>query len=208
MDIVAKPIDDYLHKITPPRHEVLMEMEKLAAERNFPIVGPLVGRILFQYARILNAKRILELGSGYGYSAFWWGLATPDDAQIYCTEGSAENIRLAMDYLERAGLASKVEYFQGDALESMDRIPGEFDIVFMDIDKEQYPEGFQKVFPRLRKGGLFIIDNVLWSGKIVEGDNAPSTKGILKLNQLIYNTPDAFTTILPIRDGDAVVLKL
>ena len=113
-----------------------------------------------------------------------------------------------MDYLERAGLASKVEYFQGDALESMDRIPGEFDIVFMDIDKEQYPAGFQKAFPRLRKGGLFIIDNVLWSGKIVEGDNAASTKGILKLNEMIYNTPDAFTTILPIRDGDAVVLKL
>ena len=81
MDIVAKPIEDYMHKITPPRHEVLMEMEKLAAERNFPIIGPLVGRILFQYARILNAKRILELGSGYGYSAFWWGLATPENAQ-------------------------------------------------------------------------------------------------------------------------------
>lgn len=208
MEIVAKPIEEYLHRITPARHEVLKEMEKLAEERDFPIVGPLVGRILYQYARILNAKRILELGSGYGYSAFWWGLASPDDARIYCTEGSAENIRLGMDFLERAGLAAKVEYFQGDALESMDRIPGEFDIVFMDIDKEQYPAGFRKAFPRLRKGGLFIIDNVLWSGRIVEGDNSESTKGILELNEMIYSTPDAFATILPVRDGDAVVLKL
>jgi predicted O-methyltransferase YrrM len=207
MDIVAKPIDQYMHQITSERHPVLMEMEKLAEERNFPIVGPLVGRILYQYGSILKAKRIFELGSGYGYSAFWWALATPDDARIYCTEGSAENIRLGMDFLARAGLANKIEYFQGDALESIDRVQGNFDIVFMDIDKHQYPAGFRKAFPRLRNGGLFITDNVIWGGRIVEGDNSPDTKGVLEFNGLIYNTPGAFSTILPVRDGVGVVLK-
>src|SRR5262245_33839151 len=119
MDIVSKPLEEYMLQITPERHPVLTEMEKLAAERAFPIVGPLVGRILYQFASILKAKRILELGSGYGYSAFWWALATPEDSRIYCTEGSAENIRLGIDFLGRAGLAKKVEYFQGDALESI-----------------------------------------------------------------------------------------
>ncbi len=207
MDIVAKKLEEYMYQITPETHPVLNEMEKLAAERSFPIVGPLVGRILYQFGNILKAKRILELGSGYGYSAFWWALSTPADTHIYCTEGSAENIRLGIDFLGRAGLANKIEYFQGDALESIDRIQGTFDIIFMDIDKHQYPDGFRKAFPRLREGGLFITDNVLWSGRIVEGDNSPDTKGVLELNKLMYNTPNAFTTILPVRDGVAIVLK-
>ncbi|HSE42635.1 MAG TPA: O-methyltransferase, partial [Acidobacteriota bacterium] len=90
---------------------------------------------------------------------------------------------------------------------SIDRVEGNFDVIFMDIDKHQYPDGFRKGFPRLRNGGLFITDNVLWSGKIVEGDTSPTTKGVIELNQLMYKTLNAFTTILPVRDGVAVVLK-
>lgn len=207
MDVVHPELDSYLHSITPPRHEVLREMEAVGKERNFPIIGPLVGRILFQYAKLVRPARILELGSGYGYSAFWWSLATPPETRIYCTEGSADNIRKGKEYLARGGFAGKVEYFQGDALESMESIPGEFDIVFMDIDKHQYPEGFRKAFPRLRRGGLFITDNSLWSGRMVEGDKSPATLGVVEYNRLIYETPGAFSTILPVRDGVAVTLK-
>ena len=207
MDIVPPSLDAYMHEITPTRHEVLQEMEAVAKRKDFPIVGPLVGRILYQYAKLLRPSRILELGSGYGYSAFWWSLATADETRIYCTEGSQENINHGMEYLRRAGFSNKVEYFFGDALQSMDQLSGEFDIVFMDIDKHQYPDGFRKAFPRLRQGGLFITDNVLWSGRIVEGDNSESTKGVLEYNRLIYNTPGAFSTILPVRDGVAVTLR-
>lgn len=207
MDIVSPLLDEYLHHITPERHAVIQEMENLATARQFPIVGPLVGRILYQYARILNAKSILELGSGYGYSAMWFAMASPDDCKIFCTEGSEENIRMGKDYLQRAGYLKKIEYHRGDALRSLDRIEGEFDIVFMDIDKHQYPDGFRKAFPRLRPGGLFITDNTLWYGRIVEGDTSPDTLGVLEYNRLIYNTPGAFSTILPIRDGVAVTLK-
>jgi len=104
-------------------------------------------------------------------------------------------------------LWEKIEYHQGDALDFLDRIPGEFDVIFMDIDKHQYPDGFRKAFPRLRKGGLFVTDNVLWSGRIVESDPDRSTRAILEYNQLVYNTPGAFTVILPVRDGVAVTLN-
>lgn len=208
MDIVDRKLDEYLHKISPTVHGILREMEEQARLRNFPIVGPLVGRVLFQYARLLNAKRILELGSGYGYSAFWWAVATQEDASIICTEGSGENIAVAEQYFNRAGLWHKIVYYRGDAVELLDEMRGEFDIIFMDIDKHQYPEAFQKAFPQLRSGGLFITDNVLWSGKIVTGDTDRATQGVLQYNHLIYNTPGAFSSILPLRDGVAVTLKL
>ena len=207
MHIVDPQLEAYLHRITPLHHEVLREMESLAELRSFPIVGPLVGRILYQYAKLLQPSRILELGSGYGYSALWWALGSPDHCKIFCTEGSVDNIQLAQQFLSRAGMWQKIKYHHGDALEFLDGVDGEFDVIFMDIDKHQYPDGFRKVFPRLRRGGLFLTDNVLWSGRIVESDPDRSTRAILEYNQLVYNTPGAFTVILPVRDGVAVTLK-
>jgi caffeoyl-CoA O-methyltransferase len=207
MDIIAPLLEEYMRRITPRRHEVLVEMEKVAEELEFPIIGPLVGRVLYQYARLLSARRIMELGSGFGYSAFWLAMATAPDAKIVCTESSQENIALGKEFLARAGLQNKVEYFSGDALESIDGIPGEFDLVFMDIDKHQYPDGFRKSWPRLRNGGLFIADNALWYGRIVEKDDSEDTAGIRNYNKMIYATPGAFSIILPVRDGVAVTLK-
>jgi len=207
MNLVNAKIEEYLDKVTPSTHPVLDAMEDLAEKRKFPIVGPQVGRLLFQLGRLTQAKRVMELGSGFGYSAFWWAVATPPDAKIYCTEGSAENAKLAQEFLTRANLWHKIEYFVGDALESFARVPGTFDIIFMDIDKHGYPEAFQKAYPRLRKGGLYVTDNVLWSGKIVEAKPDKDTRGVTEYNRLIYNTPGAFSTIMPIRDGVAITLK-
>jgi predicted O-methyltransferase YrrM len=208
MNIVNPDLEQYLHRMSPSPNPVLKEMENLAEKLDFPIVGPLVGRNLFLLARLLNAKRILELGSGYGYSAFWFALGSPADAKILCTENSEQNIKRAEDYLGRAGLWDRITYFRGDALETLDRQQGEFDIIFMDIDKHQYPSGFLKGFPRLRKGGLFITDNVLWSGKILESQPDVSTRAIIHYNEMIFNTPGAFSTILPVRDGVAVTMKI
>ena len=207
MNIVNPALEEYLQRIAPTQHEILKEMETLAQMLDFPIVGPLVGRSLFLLTRILNPQRIMELGSGYGYSAFWFALASMEQTQIFCTEKSDENIRRAEDFLGRAGLWNKVTYFQGDALQSLEKQQGEFDIIFMDIDKHEYPAGFQKAFPRLRSGGLFITDNVLWSGRVVEPHPDGSTRAIVQYNEMIFNTPNAFSTILPIRDGVAVTLK-
>lgn len=207
MNLLPNHIETYLRQITPSAHPVLDAMEKMAEERDFPIVGPLVGRVLFQLGRLMGAKRVMELGSGYGYSAFWWAAATPPEAKIYCTEGSSENAKLAQEFLTRAGLWHKVEYLVGDALESFGRVPGTFDIIFMDIDKHGYPEAFRQAYPRLRKGGLFVTDNTLWSGRVTEANPDKTTRGVMEYNKLIYNTPGAFSTILPIRDGVAITLK-
>lgn len=207
MNLLPDTIENYLRQITPSAHPVLDAMEKMAEERDFPIVGPQVGRILFQLGRLTGAKRVMELGSGYGYSAFWWAIATPPDAKIFCTEGSAENAKLAQEFLTRAGVWQKIEYHVGDALEAFGRIPGTFDIIFMDIDKHGYPEAFRQSYPRLRKGGLYVTDNVLWSGRVVEQSPDKTTRGVIEYNRLIYNTPGAFSTILPVRDGVAITLK-
>ena len=207
MDIIHPELEQYLHRITPSHHEVLKEMETLAQILDFPIIGPLVGRSIYILTRLQQPKRILELGSGYGYSAFWFALASGPDTKIICTEKSQENIDRARDFLERAGLWTKVEYHRGDALETLQKLDGEFDILFMDIDKHQYPDGFRMGFPRLRKGGLMITDNVLWSGKVLDQDPDVSTHGIVQYNEMIFNTPSAFSTILPVRDGIAVTFK-
>jgi caffeoyl-CoA O-methyltransferase len=206
MNIVHPNIDAYLLSYAQSPDSVFEEMEKLAEQINFPIVGPVVGRLLYQYARLLNPKRILELGSGYGYSALWWATGAPS-AQIICTEGADENIKRARTYLSQAGVWDKVQYHQGDALKTIDHLQGEFDVIFMDIDKVQYPDGFVKGFPRLRTGGLFITDNVLWSGKVADPNPDENTRAILHYNELIYSIPGAFSTIIPVRDGVAVTYK-
>ena len=207
MNIVSPDLEQYLHRITPTHHEILKEMETLAQILDFPIIGPLVGHSIYILTRLQNPKRIMELGSGYGYSAFWFALASGPDTKIICTENSQENIDRAQDFLGRAGLWNKVEYHRGDALETLQKVEGEFDILFMDMNKHQYPDGFRLGFPRLRKGGLMITDNVLWSGKVLDQDPDANTHAIVQYNEMIYNTPNAFSMIMPIRDGVAVTLK-
>jgi len=156
----------YLERSIPPRASVLQEMEKRAKKEGFPIVGPLVGRLLFQFAQMTKARRILELGSGFGYSALWFSLALEERGHIIMTDGDRNNKRLALDYLRRAGVKSRMEYHVGDALRIIRKHDGPFDVIFNDIDKIDYPKTIELVAPRLKKGGLFITDNLIWSGKV------------------------------------------
>lgn len=208
MDIVNPDIVEYLLNITPERDAVLSDMEELAVEKNFPIVGPLVGRTLYVFALAIQAKRVLELGSGYGYSAYWFAKAIGKDGTVICTDGSPTNAERAREYFRRGKLAGKMDFHVGDALKIMDELDGTFDIIFNDLDKHQYPKAFRKALPRLRKGGLLISDNVLWHGRVLDKKPDSDTAGILTYNRLIYSSKDLFTTILPIRDGVSVSIKL
>ncbi len=208
MDIVNANIVEYLLNVTPERDQVLEDMEQYALERNFPIIGPLVGRMLYLLAHAIQAKRILELGSGFGYSAYWFAKAIGKDGEIICTEGSPENAERAQEYFRRGRIANKAKFLVGDALKLIDDEEGHFDIVFNDIDKHQYPKAFRKAMPRLRKGGLLISDNVLWSGKILDRKPDADTAGILTYNRLIYSSKELFTTIIPMRDGVSISIKL
>lgn len=208
MEFPSPEITRYLQYLTPERSELMKEVESLAEERNFPAVGPLVGRFLFQLARVSKAKRILELGSGFGYSALWLAMAIPEDGQILCTEFERENAELGVKFLDRAKLRHKVIYEVGDALETLRRYQGPYDFIFCDLNKEQYPRALEMGLPRLKSGGLFVADNVLWSGKVLNADDASkATRGIREFNQKIYTHPELFSTIIPLRDGVSVSLK-
>lgn len=208
VDIVNPGIEEYLRRVAPPGEGVLREMERLASRRRFPIVGPLVGRLLNVLARSIGARDVFECGSGFGYSAFWFALALPPGGRVLLTEGSAENCASALGFLSRAGLMDKASIEKGDALEILASQPGPFDIIFCDIDKRDYPKVHPLVKPRLRAGGLFLCDNMLWSGRVADAQcQDEDTQGVRELTRLLYDDPDLATTILPLRDGVSISLK-
>ncbi len=200
-------IHKYLHKVTPERPEVMTRMEAYAAENGFPIIGPLVGRFLYQMAELIKAKKVLELGSGYGYSAYWFAMAMGAKGKIIMTDSSAKNKKLAAAYLAEAGLKTTFDYRLGDALRIAKSERGPFDIILNDIDKKDYPRTIDLVAERLRPGGLFITDNVIWSGKVCRRNRDATTKAIVQFTERLYADDRFFTTIMPLRDGVAVAVR-
>jgi caffeoyl-CoA O-methyltransferase len=204
----AGPVDDYMYSLLPKREPVLQEMEDYASKHDIPIVGPAVARVLQQLALAINAKTVFELGSAIGYSTIWWAQAVGENGRVIYTDGDPKNAERARGYFERAGVSNRITLHTGDALEVLSEQKQQFDVIFNDVDKEDYPRVLRLISPRLRKGGLFITDNVLWSGRVAEKNPKESrTKAILEFNRLLYSSGDFYTTILPIRDGLAVALK-
>jgi caffeoyl-CoA O-methyltransferase len=204
----AAPVDDYLYSMLPKRDAVLAEMEDYAAAHDIPIVGPAVGRILQQLALMIGAQTVFELGSAIGYSTIWWAQAVGEKGRVTYTDGDPKNAERARGYFDRAGVAGRIAVHTGDALEFLSEQKQEFDIIFNDVDKTDYPRVLRLVSPRLRKGGLFITDNVLWNGRVAEKNpKGAETKAILEFNRELGASPEFMTTILPIRDGVAVALK-
>lgn len=209
MAIVTPDIDRYLDRLASHDDPVLDEMERRGRRDGFPIVGPQVGRLLRTLAVANGARRVLELGSGFGYSAYWFAGAVGTDGEVVLTEGSPERARDAGAYLERGGFADRVRIEVGDALGVLASIDGPFDIVFNDIDKEAYPDVLPGVKRVLRPGGLFVSDNMLWFGRVLEEDpEDPATAGVVGLTRALARDPDFHTTLLPVRDGVSVSVRL
>lgn len=207
-EIVQPAVERYMFDLLPERDPVLREMEEQAAKRNIPIVGPAVGRVLYQYARLIQAKKIFEMGSAIGYSTLWWARAVGEGGEVFYTDGDRKNAAEARGYFQRAGVEGRIRIQTGDALELLSEQKQEFDIIFNDVDKEDYPRVLHLVGSRLRKGGLFITDNVLWSGRVTQAKPADeSTRAIQEFNRRLYAMPEFFTTINPLRDGLAVAIK-
>ncbi len=208
--ITEAKTEEYLYSLLPARDAVLREMERYAAKRGVPIIGPACGRLLYQLAQMIGARRVFEMGSAIGYSTLWLARAVGPRGTVFYTDGDPANARRAESYLGRACLLRRVRVLVGDALHLLKSTEGQFDLIFNDVSKTQYPEVFRLAVPRLRVGGLFVTDNTLWSGRAAQpaarGD--AETRAIRKFNRLIYRSPKLFTTILPLRDGFAVCLKL
>jgi caffeoyl-CoA O-methyltransferase len=209
MDIVDPDVTHYASSLLDRWDEpVLLEMEAEGAERGFPIVGRHVGVTLELLARSIGARRVIELGSGFGYSGYWFSRAVGPAGELHLTDGDPENERAALAYLERAGLAAPVHYHVGDAVASLADVPGEFDVVYCDIDKEGYPDAWRAARERIRLGGLYLCDNVLWSGRVAQPEPDERTAAILEHNEMIASDDRYLSTIIPIRDGLLAAMRL
>ncbi len=209
MPIVDPDVESYLARIAPASDPVARAMEERARSERFPIVGPLVGRLLYLLARGTGARSVFECGSGFGYSALWFARALPPKGRIVLTDSNPDLCAAAREYLARADLLDRADVRTGDGLALLERETGPHDIIFCDIDQRDYPAIHPLLGSRLRPGGLFICDNMLWFGRVARDDERDDdTRGVRELTRLLYADPALHTTVLPLRDGVSVSLRL
>jgi caffeoyl-CoA O-methyltransferase len=214
MDDITKPEYEVYIRGLLARHDepVLLEMEADARTSGFPAVGRMVGVVLELLARSSGSKRVFELGSGFGYSGYWFARGIGDDGELHLTDADPENERKALDYLGRAGLGKVVSFHTGDAIESFAGVDGDFDIVFCDINKDQYPAAWVAARDRIRPGGLYICDNTLrWGAASIleerDGEEGARIAAVRAHNEAIASDPEFLMTILPIREGVLVARR-
>lgn len=208
-DIIVNPkLEQYISGLFTIKDDIISEMERKSEETGMPIIGSSVGKFLMQITLISRSTSVLELGSGFGYSAYWFAQALGEQGSIICTDYSAGNRDLAMDYFRRSGVETGIDFITGDSLDVLRSFDTRFDIIFNDIDKEFYPGVIDPAYEHLNPGGLLITDNVLWHGRVVGGDDLPSTEGVRKYNELMSKDSRFLTTVIPIRDGLSVSMKM
>jgi caffeoyl-CoA O-methyltransferase len=209
MDIVNAQVEGYMRSLLERYDDpVLLEMEAETERRGFPAVGRMVGVSLELLARAINARRVFELGSGFGYSAYWFARAVGDGGEIHCTDGDAGNVEQGRDLLGRAGLGDRVTWHVGDALGSFAGVEGEFDVVFVDINKDEYPAAWRAASDRVRVGGLYIADNTIAAGSgNVLGDGAVAD-AMREHNGLIAADERFVAFINPTREGVLSALRI
>jgi caffeoyl-CoA O-methyltransferase len=200
-------IEKYMHDLLAPRDEVLAEIEAYAAEHKVPIIGPAVARFLAALVMMTKAKRIFELGSAIGYSSIWLARAAGATAEVHYSDGSPANAQRARNYFDRAGVASRIHVHVGDALTALASLSGTFDLIFNDVDKDGYPAVLDAVPHRIKTGGLFITDNTLWHGRVLDPQDA-TDHAVRLFNERLFHSPHFYATQLPIRDGVSIGVRL
>jgi caffeoyl-CoA O-methyltransferase len=207
---IQDDVEQYLYELLPERDAVISEMEAYAAEHRVPIIGPAVARLLSFFAQVSGAKRIFEMGSAIGYSTIWLARAAGPKGKVHYTDGDAANAQRAREYFRRAGVTKRINVQVGDALELLKKTPGTFDLIFNDVNKDQYPDALRVALAKLKRGGLFITDNTLWSGKAARpaAVDDKATLGVQEFNKLVYASKELYPVLIPLRDGVTVCRKL
>lgn len=208
--MIAPEVTEYLEALVPKRAPELARMERYARKTRFPIIGPAVGHLCYMLARTIGARRVFELGSGFGYSTAWFARAVQENGGgvVHHVVWDDELSQQARGHLEALGFSDQVRYTVGEAVETLRRTPEEFDLIFNDIDKRGYPAALPVIESKLRSGGLLIVDNLLWSGRIFDAKNkTPDTQGVRKLTRMVMKSPNWTASIVPIRDGVLVARK-
>ncbi len=203
-------LETYLNSLVPPRPAEMLSMERTARETDFPIVGPASGQFCYLIARLSGARRVFELGSGYGYSTSWFARAVKENGGgvVYHVVWKEDLSQRARHHLNELGYDGLIEYRVAEAVQTLRETDGLFDLIFNDIDKEGYPKSLPVIYEKLRPGGVLIVDNLLWHGQALDpGDHQPSTEAIRAFTHQITTSPDWITSIIPIRDGLMLAYK-
>lgn len=195
---------NYLDSLVPERPAEMQAMEAYAKEHNFPIIGPASGYFCYQLARMIGARRVFELGSGYGYSTAWFAKAVQENGggEVYHAVWDEKLSQQARGHLDALGYGDLIRYRVSEAVQALRETEGPFDLIFNDIDKQAYPESLAVIEEKLRPGGALIIDNMIWSGRIFDdSDQSPATQGVREFTRRITTSPDWIASLIPIRDG-------
>lgn len=209
-ELVSAQVTQYLDSLVPPRPDEMQAMEEYARANRFPIIGPASGYLCYQIARMIGARRVFELGSGYGYSTAWFARAVQENGggTVYHVVWDAGLSQQARRHLAALGFGDLIHYHVGEAVQALRETSGPFDVIFNDIDKQGYPESLPVIKEKLRPGGVLIIDNMLWHGRIFdESDRSADTEGVREVTRLITGDPDWIASLVPIRDGLIVAYK-
>ncbi len=207
MNLIDAKIEKYIMERTIDASEILDEMHDYASENEVPIVGPLAGHFLSMVALMSRARKIFELGSGFGYSSYWFAKALGTDGRLLCTDYSEKNREKALYFFKKADIEDLMEFHTGDSLNILRETDDRFDIIFNDVDKEFYPDVIDLSYDKLNEGGLLITDNVIWSGKVLQEDDSPGTRGVKTFNELICSDRRFITDFVTIRDGISISYK-
>ncbi len=209
-ELLSSDVAAHLDALVPARHPVLAAMEAEAARTSFPIIGPATGHLCYLLARAIGARTVFELGSGFGYSTAWFARAVQENGggTVHHVVWDQQLSDRARGHLTEMGLADGVRFHVGEAVATLRHSPGPFDLIFNDIDKAGYPESLPVIAGKLRQGGLLLVDNMLWSGRIFDGsDRTPATEGVRSLTRLVADDPGWVSSIIPIRDGLMVAYR-
>ena len=210
-DLLTYPaVQEFLTTLVPPRPAEMVEMEKHAEKTDFPIIGPAAGYICYQVARMIGAKSVFEMGSGYGYSTAWFAKAVKENGGgvVHHVVWDEKLSQMATGHLSRLGYGDLIQYHVAEAVETLRQVSGPFDLIFNDINKEAYPASLTLIKEKLRPGGVLIVDNILWSGRIFDKkDSSPATEGVREFTKTITNDSDWIVSLVPVRDGVIVAYK-
>ena len=207
--LIADEVSAYLESLVPARHPELLAMEEHARKQGFPIIGPVVGHLCYQVARMIGARSVFELGSGFGYSTAFFAQAVEENGggvvhHVVWNEALSKQARQHLGALGHDG----VTYHIGEAIETLRNEPGPFDLVFNDIDKHAYPASLPVIESKLRPGGVLVVDNMLWSGRIFEThDSSADTAGVREITKMLTTSPAWTTSVIPIRDGVVIAVR-
>jgi predicted O-methyltransferase YrrM len=210
MNLLDPAIATYLDTLVADRPAELRDMERVAESTNFPIIGPASGHLCYLVARVIGARRVFELGSGYGYSTAWFARAVRENGggEVHHVVWDEDLSNRAKQHLERLGYSDLVRYHVAEAVETLRATDGPFDLIFNDINKRDYPASIDVILPKLRRGGVLIMDNLLWSGRILDPvDQSPDTEGVRAVTRRIMESPDWIASIVPVRDGVLVAYR-